>query len=400
MRFNILLAVALGACAPAEIGEFAGGGGTGTGGGAAASGGGAAASGGGAAANGGGAAASGGGVAASGGGTAANGGGVGASGGGAVASGGGATGGGTAAGGGAATGGGGQSWTTGPIVEADAFTTLYALSDLHGHYPQLATLLFQNGLIASVPTQPGGVTWTGGDATLVVVGDMIDKGTESLEVVEALMALQTSAQAHGGKVVALLGNHEAEFFADPTGSKFTGSDGIDTELASQTPSIAPAAFADGNDPRGAWIRALPFGARVGSWFFCHAGDTGGLSVSQLDALLTAALASSTGWGSDAIVGTTSLLESRSWYTPSIVSTNAAALGVKHIGMGHDPNAFSATGDLVTPSGYQGSLFKLDTGLGSNASNGALLRVRHAGSVDVAEKLLPDGSVSMLWSGAP
>jgi hypothetical protein len=397
MRFNILLAALLGACAPGEIGDLAD---SGPGGGTGNDGGGAASGGGGVASSGGGVASGGGGVASGGGGMASGGGGVAASGGGGAAGGGSATGGGTATGDGGATGGGGQAWTTGPIVEANAFTTLYAVSDLHAHYPQLATLLFHNGLIAGVPAQPSDLTWTGGDATLVVVGDMIDKGSESLEVIEALMALQTSAEAHGGKVVALLGNHEAEFFADPTASKFTGTDGIDTELASQPAPIAASAFADGNDPRGAWIRALPFGARVGSWFFCHAGDTGGLTISQLDAALTAALASSKGWGSDAIVGTTSLLESRTWYTPSIVLANAAALGVTHIAMGHDPNAFSATGDLVAPSGYQGSLFKLDTGLGSNASNGALLRVRHVGSTDVAEKLLPDGSVSMLWSGAP
>jgi hypothetical protein len=286
----------------------------------------------------------------------------------------------------------------GPIVRANGFTTLYAVSDLHGHYAQLAALLLKYGLIASMPTKPSTMEWAGGDATLVVDGDMIDKGPDSLEVVEAVMALEQTAPAQGGRVIALLGNHEAEFFADPGANKFTGTDGIDAELQSQTPAITAMSFADGTDPRAMWIRGLPFGARVGSWFFCHAGDTGGNSVEELDALLTAALSSTTGWGSNAIVGTTSLLESKNWYTSSIVSANAGALGVKHIAMGHDPNAFTSTGLILEK--YQGGLFKLDTGLGSGIGDGAFLRVRHQGAQDVAEALLPDGTVTALWTGTP
>jgi hypothetical protein len=229
---------------------------------------------------------------------------------------------------------------------------------------------------------------------------MIDKGPSSLEVIEAVMALEASAPLTGGKVVALFGNHEAEFLGDPTGSKFTGADGIDSELATQSPAVNPQAFATGADPRGAWIRKRPFGARVGSWFFAHAGDTGGLTIAQLDAELSAALASPQGWTSAAIAGSSSLLESRSWYAPNVVSANAGALGVKHIVMGHDPSAFGSTGQILTPNSYQGGLVKIDTGLGSNASSGALLRVRHAGANDVAEALLPDGTVQTLWSGAP
>ena len=282
-----------------------------------------------------------------------------------------------------------------PIAEQPAFTTLYAVSDLHGHYAQLTALLVKYGLVASAPAQPGLAVWAGGDATLVVLGDMIDKGPGSLEVIEAVMALQASAGASGGRVIALFGNHEAEFLGDPTGSKFVGVDRIDNELASQTPAISPVAFASGADPRGAWIRKLPFGARVGGWFFSHAGDSGGLTVAQLDAELTSALTGPQGFTSPSIVGPTSLLESRTWYTPSVVTANMAALGVKHIVFGHDPNAFGAAGVIAAPSAYAGALVKIDTGLGADVSAGAFLRVRHAGAAEVAEALLPDGTVQPL-----
>jgi hypothetical protein len=285
-----------------------------------------------------------------------------------------------------------------PIVEIPQFTTLYAISDVHAHYAEFSALLLKYNLIASVPSDPNGMTWTGGEATLVVNGDMIDKGPASLEVIEAVMALQTSALSSGGTVIALLGNHEAEFMGDPTGSKFQGSDRIDGELAAQTPAIDPNAFASGADPRGAWVAHLPFGARVGSWFFSHAGDTGGSTVTQLDTALSAAAASSQGWSSSAIVGPGSLLESRGWYSPSVVTANLTALGAKHIVMGHDPNAFGSVGQILAPSAYAGSLVKLDTGLGAGASTGALLRVRHAEVNDVAEALLPDGTTTQLWAG--
>jgi hypothetical protein len=285
--------------------------------------------------------------------------------------------------------------TATPIAEADTFTTLYAVSDLHGHLAEMTSLLARYALVAPEPAQPSSIVWTGGDATLVVVGDLIDKGPESLEVVEALMALQSSASKTGGTVLVLMGNHEAEFLASPTDTKAEGTGGIDLELGAQSPPVDPVAFASGADPRGAWVRQLPLGARVADWFFSHAGDTGGQTVAELDATLSAALASTTGFGSSTITGSSSLLESRGWYTPQVVSANASALGVKHIVFGHDPNAFGATGTMAAPAEYAGGLYKIDTGLGSGASSGALLRVRHTGAGDVAEMLLPDGSVQGL-----
>jgi hypothetical protein len=287
------------------------------------------------------------------------------------------------------------------IVELSTFTSLYAVSDIHGHYAQLIALLIQHKLIASAPAQPSGIVWTGGDATLVVTGDMIDKGPRSLGVLEAMMALEAAAAAKGGRVIALLGNHEAEFLGDPKATKFQGAGRIDDELAAQTPSVDPAAFAGGADPRGAWLRRLPFGAKVGSWFFAHAGDTAGATIAALDAQLGAARARANGWLDPAIVGPTSILESRDWYTSvALVQKNEAALGVKHIAFGHTPGAFGATGAIIAPSEFGGALVKLDTGLGNDVGSGALLRVRHAGAVDVAEALRADGTAVVVWTGAP
>lgn len=303
------------------------------------------------------------------------------------------------------TGGDGSTGPDAPVVEATSFTTLYAASDLHAHYTQLAALLLRYGLVASVPADPAQMTWTGGDATFVVAGDLIDKGPASLEVLEAVRALAASAasSSSGGRVIALLGNHEAEFLGTPTDSKFEGQDRIDGELAAQTPAIDPTSFATGADPRGAWLRTLPVAAKIGSWFFAHAGDTGGRSIAQIDGDVTAALATAASYRAGVFVGASSILESDGWYGTSsagAVAADLAALGAKHIAFGHDPNAFGGKGAILAPAAFAGALVKLDTGLGSDASSGALLRVRHDGAEDVAEALLPDGKTTELWRGAP
>src|SRR6185436_15691514 len=92
------------------------------------------------------------------------------------------------------------------------------------------------------------------------------------------------------------------------------------------------------DPRGVWLRQLPFGARVGSWFFSHAGETQGRTVAALEAKLEAAVNAHGNYDDPEIVGSASILESRNWFADAAaVTRNATALGVKHVVFGHDPS---------------------------------------------------------------
>jgi hypothetical protein len=54
---------------------------------------------------------------------------------------------------------------------------------------------------------------------LVVTGDLIDKWSGSLEVIALLRRLQSDAADQGGRVIITMGNHEAEFLANPLGKK-------------------------------------------------------------------------------------------------------------------------------------------------------------------------------------
>jgi hypothetical protein len=76
------------------------------------------------------------------------------------------------------------------------------VGDVHGELVGLKEILCQAGLI----DQSG--HWIGGKAVLVQTGDVIDRGSHSVEAVQFLRTLQEQAAAADGKVVRLCGNHE------------------------------------------------------------------------------------------------------------------------------------------------------------------------------------------------
>ena len=78
-----------------------------------------------------------------------------------------------------------------------------ALADVHGDADALRSVLSLAGLLDEATDR-----WCGGDATLVQLGDILDRGAEEAECFELLWRLDFEARAAGGRVVCLLGNHE------------------------------------------------------------------------------------------------------------------------------------------------------------------------------------------------
>ena len=52
------------------------------------------------------------------------------------------------------------------------------------------------------------------NATLVQMGDVVDRGPDSLKIIHDLMKLQREAPKRGGQVIVVLGNHEAMMMTD------------------------------------------------------------------------------------------------------------------------------------------------------------------------------------------
>ena len=78
----------------------------------------------------------------------------------------------------------------------------YVVSDVHGQVGPLAAALRHANLVDS------GQDWCGGHARLTFLGDYFDRGPDGIGVVDLIRRLQDQCGAAGGRVDALIGNHE------------------------------------------------------------------------------------------------------------------------------------------------------------------------------------------------
>jgi hypothetical protein len=294
-----------------------------------------------------------------------------------------------------------------------------AVGDVHGDYQTLVNLLATTNVIAGVPSQPSAAQWSAGQAVLVCTGDLIDKYTDSLDVIALFRALEPAATAAGGQVIVLMGNHEAEFL----GGGGTTSKAADFEAELNNIGIAPADVANGVDSLGvgAWLRSKPMAALVGDWFFCHAGNTGGQSLAQLGQAIVNGV-NANGFGDTILGDPNSMLEARlhptPWWeglaSPGPGTTQAAAdqaqlasyvqaLGANHLVVGHQPVAVqfsdgSSRAQDAMFANFNGLFFIIDTGMsrGVDSGLGAVLQIDGIGTQPVATALYANGSSQVLF----
>jgi serine/threonine protein phosphatase 1 len=165
-------------------------------------------------------------------------------------------------------------------------TRLYAIGDVHGCDVQLAGV--HDAIAADLEERPPA------DYRIIHVGDYVDRGPDSRAVVERLWRLgQTD-----GRVICLRGNHDVlmgGFLGEPDafGGIWLDNGGAATlrsygvtptrsllgwnyeRLAMQLAVAMPPAH------RG-FIESLPLSARLGDYFFVHAGIRPGVSLEAQD----------------------------------------------------------------------------------------------------------------------
>ncbi len=228
-----------------------------------------------------------------------------------------------------------------------------------------------------------------------------------------MRALQRDAASQGGQVLISMGNHEAEFLAEPLGKK-TLEFANELKVAGQN----PVEVATCNEDLGQFLCNLPIAVRVNDWFFSHAGNTGNRTIAELSAAIEAGFTTD-GFATTELIGDNSILEARlnkkgpgglPWFQEGKADTNpqkllgnyVKSLGVKHLVQGHQ------YGKVKFPDGKNrdeedffqryGLLFLIDSGMSrgiedSDSTGGAL----HITDGNKAILICANGKQETLWS---
>ncbi len=86
--------------------------------------------------------------------------------------------------------------------QIDAPGRVVAVADIHGANDAFVRILERSAVIDA------DLQWIGGTTHLVIVGDVLDRGPDSRAALDLIMRLKPEAQAQGGDVHLVLGNHE------------------------------------------------------------------------------------------------------------------------------------------------------------------------------------------------
>lgn len=84
---------------------------------------------------------------------------------------------------------------------------VFIVGDVHGYFDKLTQILIDAGLVNPY------LSWSGRDAQLWFLGDFTDRGADGIGVLDFVMRLQFEAEDAGGRVSALLGNHDVALLA-------------------------------------------------------------------------------------------------------------------------------------------------------------------------------------------
>ena len=251
------------------------------------------------------------------------------------------------------------------INDPSIYNKVFVISDIHGMYDQLEALLKAGHVISDSND------WIAGRSLFIVVGDSIDKGPKSLEVLDLFIKLQEQASAEGGAVIHVLGNHEAEFLADPIND--TKAAELINEMKAQNVPLTD--LTTSITPRGLFLHSEPLAAKVGHWLFCHSGFYPDMVWADFKAQAKLVL-DANNYGSDFLIGKNSILEAKDWEKSNMtlmpVLKRMDNLGVFGIVFGHQPTAFKIVGRSAAKVG--GRLIKIDNGIPpeSGSHKGSLL----------------------------
>ncbi|MEZ5463492.1 metallophosphoesterase [Dokdonella sp.] len=312
---------------------------------------------------------------------------------------------------------------------------IVAIGDLHGDYQSYLLTLRTAGLIDERDQ------WSGGKTHLVQLGDIPDRGADTLQIIAHMKKLAAQAKRKGGHVHNLMGNHEAmntygdlRYVSAGEFAAFAGRDSAQLRdryyenVLADIKARDPAAFANlPENHREEWNRSHPLGwvehqqawnpkwnpkgeyfewvmdtevaIQINDLVFLHGGLSSGYcrnSLSSLTDKARAALRESDPATPDILTDELGPL----WYrglsgvepvaSDETVEAILAQHGARHIVVGHTP-----TEGAIWPR-YSARVIQVDTGLSEYYGG-------HVGYLEVSGDTLyagyPNGRVALPGSDA-
>lgn len=302
----------------------------------------------------------------------------------------------------------GRDWLADPaVVHLGNPARIAAVGDIHGAFTQFANSLECLGVARRDSENQKTLSWTGGTAVLILTGDYCDRGEETPLVFDTIMALEKQAASEGGRVVALLGNHDAmllsghnkkfaEWEAYPHAWWFAATRKSLTAVGKDPEK----AFSPG-EPYGDWLRRRPLAAVAHRFLFVHAGPPRGFpDLARLSDEYRQAVEGER-WRGFFLMNEKSPVWHREWWDDAeFLRKSLATLNVRGVVFGHTVGALSDRGKIGC---RDQQLVGIDIGMtpayGCSQGGGILLEASAAGEISFTAHF-PDAPTEELFVLSP
>ncbi|MEO1513567.1 MAG: ankyrin repeat domain-containing protein [Bacteroidota bacterium] len=137
---------------------------------------------------------------------------------------------------------------------------LFAISDIEGNFKAMVTSLQGNGVIDE------DLKWSYGEGHLVLVGDFFDRGNDVTATLWLLYKLEAEAEAQGGMVHFIIGNHEE---MNIRGDVRYVRDKY--KIVARKLNMPYKSLYGKNTVLGSWLRSKNMIEKVGKYLFVHGG---------------------------------------------------------------------------------------------------------------------------------
>jgi hypothetical protein len=255
------------------------------------------------------------------------------------------------------------------------FHQVVAISDIHGNPEKLVSLFRHVGIINA------NQQYIGKNTLLIIVGDSIQKGLQSLAALDFLIKLEQQMTEAGGQMIHLLGNHENDQLAgNPPKAELLH------EL--EQAGLSDEHWLDPDSRYGKFFKKMPLLAIISDAAFIHSGYFD--AKSRIDFEQT--------WGIELtrsdhreLLSKSSPLENKQWLNDR--SDFALNLHFMHeeriqmIGFGHNRKAVGSEYENEIIKAIHGKLsfLKLDTGFFTDENNnGQLIRWKTSANTSLSQ----------------